>query len=81
MRKLWLIGILFLVGCQPVEVEVQYKRSASVMELNITHKANGTCIVRLTKLDDVKKYRKQLNDVLKELDDFEVNLIASEKMK
>jgi hypothetical protein len=82
MKKLTLFLSLFFIGCaSPLSFEISYTVSSERV-MTITHRTNGnTCRTKLKTLYDVKRYKESLQKLIKAVEEFEEELITTEKTK
>lgn len=79
MKKLFLILLLFLVGCANQD-EVTYTRNNQEMTLTIKHYNEGRCsVVVIKNAEQARNYKERLKKLLKEIEDFEKELSIKEK--
>jgi hypothetical protein len=81
MKKL-LFALVLVAGCSsslPTN-EVQVTRTDTELKLKITHRNNGnSCNVELTNMEQAEKYKKRLQKLIEDIEDFEKELSIREK--
>ena len=81
MKKLFIIAVLFLVGCGgPTEEITTYVNSNNTVKLKIRHAHNGNSItVEINSAEEARKYKERMQKIIVYLEDFEKELSIREK--
>jgi len=81
MKKVILIFVCLLtIGCSTTSDEITYSRTDSDIQLKITHRSGGaSCSITIKNATEAAQYKARLQRLVREIEDFEKDLLIKEK--
>lgn len=81
MKKLILLPIFFLFGCDPQpKNEITRTRSDGENKLTIIHRNYGnTTTVYIKNAEDAKQYKERLQQIIKDIEEYEREAVPKDK--